>query len=308
MPQQTQDAPPRRPIMSYAPVWMGVGGLALLLMGFIALMIAADPVAVSEGETAAEPDFAWWRLGLGLVCCVGALWFHRSIVRRRWARRSGDELSPRRALTGLPIGAAAGVALASACVLAIAVLGGIAIEPAAVPPAAVAIAGLVGLNVVVAVFEELLFRGILLEGLRERLGWAPALVISAVVFGAGHGDLWGAVTVGLEAGVLLGAVFLVTRSLWIVIGAHAAWNATIALLGAGQSAGDGSAFLTVRDLGPALLSGGAAGTEGSVVTVAISLAVSTVLLVVGARTGRLGAAFGRTRVPDGQVAGPGRPS
>lgn len=81
---------------------------------------------------------------------------------------------------------------------------------------------------VVAVFEELLFRGALIGGLAAGFGLSPWLlvVVSSLAFGLGHGAQ-GRVGVVVTAllGTALGAAFVATGSLWIVVVAHYLMNA-----------------------------------------------------------------------------------
>lgn len=85
--------------------------------------------------------------------------------------------------------------------------------------------------VAAGVAEEILVRGILFRIIEESLGSWIALLISAAAFGAMHAfnpgaTLVSSVAIALEAGVLLAAVFMYTRRLWMAIGLHAAWNFT----------------------------------------------------------------------------------
>ncbi|MGA7356575.1 MAG: CPBP family intramembrane glutamic endopeptidase [Candidatus Cybelea sp.] len=80
-----------------------------------------------------------------------------------------------------------------------------------------------------AAFEELLFRGVLFRLIEEWAGTCIALALSALAFGAAHafnpGATWvSTLAIALEAGVLLGSAFVVTRNLWFPIGVHFAWN------------------------------------------------------------------------------------
>ncbi len=80
----------------------------------------------------------------------------------------------------------------------------------------------------VAVFEEIAFRGIVTRLLERVFGTGITLVVSAVAFGAAHAQNQNSTIIGVvgtaAAGLLLSAVYLLTRSLWIVIGIHWAWN------------------------------------------------------------------------------------
>src|SRR5215471_12346698 len=80
-----------------------------------------------------------------------------------------------------------------------------------------------------AVTEELVFRGIIFRLLEEGLGTWLSLGLSALWFGFAHLHNAGAtvlssLAIALEAGVLLAAMYVATRSLWLPIGLHWAWN------------------------------------------------------------------------------------
>jgi len=81
----------------------------------------------------------------------------------------------------------------------------------------------VSLGIAVPVFEELLFRGIVLNRL---LSWLPkwaAVLIGSALFGLIHFNLLqGLLTFGL--GIVFSLLYLRYRSIWIPIVAHAAFN------------------------------------------------------------------------------------
>ena len=79
--------------------------------------------------------------------------------------------------------------------------------------------------------EEILFRGVLFRWIEEFGGSWAALLITSIFFGAAHlfnpnASPIAAFGIALEAGLLLGAAYMLTRSLWLPIGIHAAWNFT----------------------------------------------------------------------------------
>ena len=85
-----------------------------------------------------------------------------------------------------------------------------------------------------ALWEELLFRGYVFAVLRQVWGWRTTLLVTCLAFGAVHlnnpdASLRSASLVAL-AGVFLGAVLVVTRSLYAAWMAHFAWNWTMAVL------------------------------------------------------------------------------
>ena len=84
------------------------------------------------------------------------------------------------------------------------------------------------LIVMAAVTEEFLFRGLILRGLLARVGPAAAVVISAGLFAVMHLNPWqmpGAFLIG----VILGWVYLRTRSLVLCFAGHAFHNAVVLL-------------------------------------------------------------------------------
>lgn len=71
-----------------------------------------------------------------------------------------------------------------------------------------------------AVCEEMLFRGALIPVVRRLTGgWVSAVVISAVVFSLAHADVTGLLARTI-LGVLLGAVFVITRSVFASVVFH----------------------------------------------------------------------------------------
>lgn len=138
--------------------------------------------------------------------------------------------------------------------------------------------------VAAGVAEEILVRGILFRIIEESLGSWIALLISAVVFGAMHAFNPGATLVSspaiaLEAGVLLAAVFMYTRRLWMAIGLHAAWNFTEGgIFGASVSGGRSHGLLESHFHGSAWLTGGQFGPEASLLAVVVCLAAALIFL------------------------------
>lgn len=72
-----------------------------------------------------------------------------------------------------------------------------------------------GLAIEAGVVEEVLVRGVALRLLWRAFGPAPAFIISAALFGAGHlpnsaSSIFAALCVAIEAGVMLGALYALT--------------------------------------------------------------------------------------------------
>lgn len=74
-------------------------------------------------------------------------------------------------------------------------------------------------------FEELLFRGWLLGGLRQHWGDRTALFVSAALFAVIHADPW-ATPALFVLGLVFGGVYLRAGSLWACVLLHSMWNAT----------------------------------------------------------------------------------
>jgi membrane protease YdiL (CAAX protease family) len=138
----------------------------------------------------------------------------------------------------------------------------------------------------VALFEELLFRGVLFRLIEKMTGTWIALVLSAVLFGAihirnPHASIFSSLAIALEAGVLLALAYVLTRSLWFAIGIHWGWNLFEgSIFGTQVSGGEFTAtvFHSKMD-GPTWLTGGSFGPEAGVVALIVCVAAA---LIVGA--------------------------
>ncbi|MFH1865903.1 MAG: type II CAAX endopeptidase family protein [Candidatus Eisenbacteria bacterium] len=86
----------------------------------------------------------------------------------------------------------------------------------------------------VGVYEELMFRGYVLQRLNDRAGKVAAILVSSFIFAVMHGlnpgaDLFGIFnTIGI--GVILCVLYFRTGSLWMAIGFHTAWNFSLGYL------------------------------------------------------------------------------
>lgn len=132
--------------------------------------------------------------------------------------------------------------------------------------------------------QEIAVRGYVLQVLAAWRGPVLASVATGLAFGLQHAANPGANLGGLLYtalnGALLGLLVLRTRSLWIAIGYHAAWNLAAAILLGLRDSGniEAGALLHTRLDGPRLLTGGSYGFEASILTGAIELAVLLLLL------------------------------
>jgi len=141
--------------------------------------------------------------------------------------------------------------------------------------------------------EELLFRGILFRWIEEFAGSWVALIVTAGLFGLVHienpnATWFSSFAIAVEAGLLLGGAYMLTRSLWAPIGLHAAWNFTQGYIFGIPVSGVPENGLTQAKLsGPALLSGGQFGLEASVLALVVATAAGIWLVVLAVRRGEL---------------------
>lgn len=152
-----------------------------------------------------------------------------------------------------------------------------------------------GMMAGVAVIEEIIFRGVVFRILEERAGTVAALVLSSALFGAIHlvntnATLLGTLSIALTGGIMLAAAYVVTRSLWLPIGLHFAWNFTHAgIFGVvlSGSATPPHGLLNITLSGPTLLTGGTFGPEASLIALLVCLVPTVLLLRKAARTGQI---------------------
>lgn len=205
----------------------------LLLAQLLQLVVVVLITLAGWFLTAAVADSWLLTLFLGLVTAGAALAGYLLVVRRT-EHRPVTELAGKNAGRGLGAGFLIGVSMIAATVAVIALLGGYHVHGFGSLTAPLAV---VGIMVAATVTEELIVRGLLLRAIEQRVGTWAALLITAPLFGAMHlfnteATLWGAVAITLEAGGLLAAAYLATRSLWFPIGLHAGWNiAQVAVFG-----------------------------------------------------------------------------
>jgi len=152
---------------------------------------------------------------------------------------------------------------------------------------------IVAMGVFPAISEEILFRGILFRWFEELGGSWFALALTSAIFGLAHLHNPGATPmtsffIAVEAGVLLGAAYMLTRSLWLPIGLHAAWNLTQGeVLDVSVSGIPIEGLVTAHVQGPQLLSGGPFGFEGSILGLIFATAAGLWFLVRAIRKGEV---------------------
>jgi membrane protease YdiL (CAAX protease family) len=133
-----------------------------------------------------------------------------------------------------------------------------------------------------AFVEEIILRGIIFRITEEKLGTWAALGISVVLSSLLHlaspgATVMSTLAVGLEAGIMLSAAYVLTRRLWLAIGIHFAWDfSQDYVFGVGRGV---EGLVRGQITGPTLLTGGVSGIEASVLALLVCLAVGTYLLL-----------------------------
>ncbi|MFJ7945354.1 lysostaphin resistance A-like protein [Streptomyces sp. NPDC096354] len=224
---------------------------------------------------------------LGAAAAVGVYW----AVMRRVARRPTPEIARQGAGREVLLGSGIGLGFILVSVLLISAFGGYSFSWAGgafVPVVWSAVMVQIG----TAVTEELMFRGLALQALERRWGSRAAIAITGLFFGMAHlvapgANVWSALAIALEAGVMLGAAFLWRRNIWFVAGLHFAWNTAEQLLGIPVSGHTPEGLFTVDAHGSALLTGGTFGLETSIVPVLGSLLITVPMFVLARRDGGL---------------------
>ena len=157
------------------------------------------------------------------------------------------------------------------------------------------------ISIVSGVTEEIMMRALFFRLIESWLGSWIALIASAALFGALHlanpnASLLAGSAIALEAGIMLAAIYMVTRRLWAAIGLHAAWNFTQGgVYGIAISGMQANGLLVPRITGPDWLTGGAFGAEASLPAVLVCTAFGVALLWLAWRRDRFVAPVWRRR-------------
>jgi hypothetical protein len=237
-------------------------------------VVATFATLVLVGVTAAS---AGWGTLAGYVV-LDALLLVVSFACWRWLDRLPPGETPlapdRKSARGFLRGAAAGASLVAVVALILAAAGAfeLARKSCSVQPLFRFLAGTGAFVALAALFEELVFRGYGLFALRDLAGRWVAVPVTGFLFAAGHqanpgfGPL-AIVNLGL-VGIVLAAWVLVERDVWVAVGAHAGWNATIVIGAAIPVSGVAIPAPCHAGIlsGPEWLTGGAFGVEAGLPT------------------------------------------
>jgi uncharacterized protein len=134
-----------------------------------------------------------------------------------------------------------------------------------------------GILIVAAAFEELIFRGYPLQVLMKGIGPWPAMILMSCVFGLLHAQNPNVSRLGvfntIVAGMMLSLAYFKTRSLWFPYGLHLGWNVALGMVvGFPLSGLSVTSLWTTHVSGSPWLLGGEYGPEGGALGTIVFLA------------------------------------
>jgi membrane protease YdiL (CAAX protease family) len=206
-------------------------------------------------------------------------WLNRQenpIRKQGFPRRAGAVME---AGTGL----AFGWALAVICVLPMVVIGGIVIYLMTQPSAWGWLLADVAYFAVLALVEEVAFRGYAFQRFEHAMGGLGAAIgfaaYYAIVQSLVRGSDRASIAVSIALGLLLSTAYLRTRALWLSWGLNFGWKASRALFFGLAVSGNSSHSRVIQGdpMGPFWLTGGGYGLDASWVAFAVLLAAIPVL-------------------------------
>jgi membrane protease YdiL (CAAX protease family) len=254
-------------VLEFPPVALVVATILFVVASYVAYSILAyEPASMGAGPKALTEA----------VVNISLLWVVYKLTIRHLGDKPIDDLPAKGAFSLTAAGLAIGFFLFSA-VVGVAYLVGVY--------RITGYGGTGGFLVSFASFallpgfrEELLFRGIFFRWIEEFGGTWLALVVTSCLFGWVHlfnpnATWFSSFAIALEAGILLGGAYMLTRSLWLPIGLHAAWNFTQGFIfGVPVSGVDSNGLVTASLSGSDWLSGGTFGLEASAIALVIATA------------------------------------
>jgi len=281
---------------SRSPRWARSAWVRLPVL-FVAMLVVD---AITSGINSAADATPFTAVIAGVVTGGLALAAYVRLVRYLERRRT-TELAPARARRELGRGIGFGVGLFAVTIALVAMTGCYHVHGWGSFGGALTTLGVMSCA---AVTEELAFRGALFRILEEKAGTWGALVASGLVFGGLHlinpdATLWGGLAIAMEAGLMFGALYAATRSLWLTIGVHLGWNVAeegifgTAVSGSGSHTGG---LLHASVSGPQILSGGSFGPEASIFAIAVCAVPTVLFLLLAKRRNRIHARAARTGV------------
>ena len=274
-----------------APLWKRIADFPLVTMVIaVALFIGANAAGLLLAKLLPSMSKDATLIAKSLINILLVLAVYKFVI-RKLGSEPRDDLPAAGAAKGLGIGIATGFLLFSFVVGLAALFDVYNIVGAG--GTGQLVAALVGMAIMPGFMEELLFRGILFRWLEQFGGSWFALALTSALFGLGHimnpnATAFSSFAIAVEAGIMLGGAYMLTRSLWVPIGLHAAWNFTQGeIYDVNVSGVDAQGLVTAQMSGPELLSGGMFGLEASVLALVPATLLGVWLVTRAVRQGEL---------------------
>jgi hypothetical protein len=139
-----------------------------------------------------------------------------------------------------------------------------------------------GILILAAAFEELIFRGYPMQVLMKGMGSWPGMLVMSVLFGLLHARNPNASVLGvfntMVAGLMLSLAYFKTRTLWFPYGLHLAWNVGTGMVVGFPLSGTGFASIWLAHVnGPSWLLGADYGPEGGIVGTMVFIAGAVIV-------------------------------
>jgi membrane protease YdiL (CAAX protease family) len=138
----------------------------------------------------------------------------------------------------------------------------------------------------VGLVEDYLTRGYALYTLADGIGFWPAAIVQALFFGYAHMNNPGETRIGIVDvflyGIFAAVTLRLTGNLWLAVGAHAGWDWGESFFYGVNDSGTTAVghLLNSHAQGPAWLSGGTVGPEGSVLSSLLLVLMSAAFVAI----------------------------
>jgi len=262
--------------------------IILALLTFMAVVIIGQQIAVKLlAITPLEKDYR--NVLKGLFVSSSAVLSY-ILFFKKYDKRTVTEFAAKGLAKNLIIGTLIGLVLQSLTILVIYLKGSYSVIN--INPISFIMIPLV-IMFTVAIIEEILVRGIIFRIIEEKLGSYISLTISSILFGVlhlanPHSTLISGVCI-TTAGFLMGASFIYSRSLWMPIAVHFAWNFTQSgIFGAITSGNEKTkSLLEAKIQGPEFITGGAFGPERSIQAIIFCIIATIVLMMLSRKANKI---------------------
>jgi membrane protease YdiL (CAAX protease family) len=245
-----------------------------IVLGIVLTFAAVPLTMIIASQLVEKPYRIVWPQLLAAVL----VWFGYRFYVRRIEKRRPTELATQGMARELGAGVLLGAGLVALTFAVLAALG--AYQFGGVNGVSIMMLVPLAELVLVGMAEEMMFRGVIFGVTERSLGSKPAIVISALVFSLAHLPNEGvsvlAIAVIAAYGVMQAALYMKTRRLWVCIGTHIGWNYCLSQVFSSTVSGHAATNGLLRGelVGNAMLTGGAFGVEGSLISLLLIAAAA----------------------------------